>query len=69
VHDRIIENGRGAMRALVAEGDGRTRRTVRWLLEDDGFIVDSLRNDEDLIPLAARVDVVVVDIGMLGSGT
>ena len=40
-----------------------------WERRDDGFIVDSLRNDEDLIPLAARVDVVVVDIGMLGSGT
>jgi DNA-binding NarL/FixJ family response regulator len=56
------------MRALVAEGDGWTRRTVRWLLEDDGFIVDSVHNDADLITLAARADVVVVDIGMLGSG-
>ena len=28
------------MRALVAEGDNRARRVLRWLLEDDGFVLN-----------------------------
>ena len=56
------------MRALVAEGDNRARWVLRWLLEDDGFAVDSLADDAGLVSAAEQVDVVVVDIGMLGSG-
>ena len=55
------------VKALVAEGDSRSRRAVRWMLEDDGFIVDAVGDDTNLLALAKSVDVVVVDIGMPGS--
>jgi CheY-like chemotaxis protein len=56
------------VKALVAEGDSRARRALRWLLEDDGLVVEAVGDDTYLVRLAEQADVVVVDMGMHGSG-
>jgi DNA-binding NarL/FixJ family response regulator len=57
----------GAVRVLLVEDDVRTRRSVRWVLEAAGLVVEV----PDHVPLADAAggyDVIVLDVTAAGRG-